>query len=274
MPERNTALQPIPVEQLETLLDRRAEQQSRPRATPREVLAVWMGNAGAGLGAAMLVGVGCSVFGVALWPTGASAAGAVGGVVFGVAMLWRGIEDEATARLSNRRVRKLVGQITAEAAAQVQRRDRQLSAAFDAIETLEGELDRITRQRDAALSDARTARQGASNYVAPVKVNPQELTDAEAMVRHRFDTGQPLSLGVAKEQRKWTQPRWQAALDLLVAAGVVYVQGTRQRYVHDTLGEAMGELHTYMMQARAHEMPPPMPRQNSAWADDDDDTEG
>jgi hypothetical protein len=57
MPERHTALQPIPLEQLETLLDRRAEAQARPRSTPREVLAVWMGNAGAGLGAAMLVGV-------------------------------------------------------------------------------------------------------------------------------------------------------------------------------------------------------------------------
>ena len=66
MPDRHTALQPIPVEQLETLLDRRAEQQARPRATPREVLAVWMGNAGAGAGAALLVGVGCSVFGVPL----------------------------------------------------------------------------------------------------------------------------------------------------------------------------------------------------------------
>jgi hypothetical protein len=274
MPDRHTALQPIPVEQLETLLDRRAEQQQRPRATPREVLAVWMGNAGAGVGAALLTGVGCSVAGVVLWPTGVQVAGAVGGVVFGAAMVWRALTDEATAQLSNRRVRRLVSQIEAEKAAQVAKLTRQLGAAFDAIETLEGELDRITRQRDAALSDARTARQGASNYVAPVKVNPQELTDAEAMIRHRFDAGQPLSLSVAKEQRKWTQPRWQAALDLLVAAGVVYVQGTRQRYVHDTLGEAMSELHTYMMQARAHEMPPPMPRQSSAWADDDDDTEG
>lgn len=274
MPDRHTALQPIPVEQLETLLDRRAEQQQRPRATPREVLAVWMGNAGAGVGAALLTGVGCSVAGVVLWPTGVQVAGAVGGVVFGAAMVWRALTDEATAQLSNRRVRRLVNQIEAEKAAQVAKLTRQLGAAFDAIETLEGELDRITRQRDAALSDARTARQGASNYVAPVKVDPQELTDAEAMIRHRFDAGQPLSLGVAKEQRKWTQPRWQAALDLLVAAGVVYVQGTRQRYVHDTLGEAMSELHTYMMQARAHEMPPPMPRQSSAWADDDDDGEG
>ena len=159
MPERHTALQPIPLEQLETLLDRRAEAQARPRSTPREVLAVWMGNAGAGVGAALLVGVGMASFGLALWPTVAQGAGLAFGVVTGAAMLWRGLEDEATARLSNRRVRKLVGQITAESVAQVQRRDRQLAAAFDVIEGLEGELDRMTRQRDAALSDSRQARQ-------------------------------------------------------------------------------------------------------------------
>ena len=109
------------------------------------------------------------------------------------------------------------------------------------------------------------------NYVPPVEIKPQELSDAETMIRHRFETGRPMSLGIAKETRKWSQPRWQAALDLLVAAGVAYVQGTQQRYVHDTLGGAMGELHTYMMQARAHEMPPPMPRSGSAWPEDDED---
>ena len=270
MPEyRGQSLQ-IPAEQLETLLDRRAEQQARPRPTPRDVLAVWMGNAGAGLGAGLVVGVGASVFGVPLWPQGAQAAGVAAGVVFGAAMVWRALTDEATAQLSNRKVRRTVEQIQRECDQRVKRLTTQLGAAFDAIEALEGELDRMTRQRDAALSDARTARQATPNYVAPVRIEPQELTDAETMIRHRFDTGQPLSLGVAKDSRKWTQPRWQAALDLLVAAGVVYVQGTRQRYVHDTLGEAMSELHTYMMQARAHELPPPMP-QAPRYVEDDED---
>lgn len=270
MPEYRGPSVQIPAEQLETLLDRRAEQQARPRPTPRDVLAVWMGNALAGLGAGIVVGVGMLAFGQPLWPNVAQWAGGVAGVLTGVLMVWRNTEDEATARLSNRKVRRTVEQIRSECDQRVKRLTVQLGAAFDAIEALEGELDRMTRQRDAALSDARTARQAAPNYVAPVRIEPQELTDAEAMIRHRFDTGQPLSLGVAKEARKWTQPRWQAALDLLVAAGVVYVQGTRQRYVHDTLGEAMSELHTYMMQARAHELPPPMP-QVSRYVEDDED---
>ena len=138
MPERH-ALQPIPVEQLETLLDRRAEQQARPRATPREVLAVWMGNAGAGVGAALLVGVGCSVFGVQLWPTAASAAGAVGGVVFGAAMVWRALTDEATAQLSNRRVRRLVAQVQAE-------------AEHRAVTALHPPEDAIEQPRDESIS--------------------------------------------------------------------------------------------------------------------------
>jgi hypothetical protein len=274
--ENLTALQPIPVDQLETLLERRAEAQARPRATPRDVLAVWMGNAGAGLGAAMLVGVGCSVFGVALWPTGASAAGAVGGVVFGVAMLWRGIEDEATARLSNKRVRRAVADIESAAKRRVELKDRQLGAAFDTIEQLERQLDRVERQRDAALMGERQTRQASANpkFVAPSAIKPPELEDAEYMITHWFETGSPLSCKRAQAEHKWTQDEWQAAYNLLKYAGVVYTNKTQPARNFDSLDESLDALHTHMMVQRVKEVPPTMPRQSSAWADDDDDIEG
>ena len=261
MPERH-ALQPIPVEQLETLLDRRAEQQARPRATPREVLAVWMGNAGAGVGAALLVGVGCSVFGVQLWPTAASAAGAVGGVVFGAAMVWRALTDEATAQLSNRRVRRLVADIESAAKRRVELKDRQLGAAFDTIEQLERQLDRVERQRDAALMGERQARQEIKqpNYVAASDIKSPELENAEYMITYWFETGSPLSCKRAQAEHKWTQDEWQAAYNLLKYAGVVYTNKTQPVCNFDSLDESLDALHTHMMVQRVKEVPPIVPQ--------------
>lgn len=265
MTDRHTALQPIPVDQLETLLDRRAEQQQRPRATPREVLAVWMGNAGAGVGAALLTSVGCWVFGVQMWPTGAQVAGAVGGVVFGAAMVWRALIDEATATLNNRRVRRLVGDIQRAAAEHVRRKDAQLGAAYDVIEELERTVGQLEHRLNLAHVDLGNARRSAqpNNWVRPVEVSAQDEQDARAMIHHRHSMGAHLSRRQAVQNKGWTQERHKAALRLLEAAGVVRGDSTQPVYLHADrdnpaayrLADALAALDTYLIHARSKEPP-------------------
>ena len=269
MPDRHTALQPIPVDQLETLLDRRAEQQARPRATPREVLAVWMGNAGAGVGAALLTGVGCSVFGVALWPAGAQVAGAVGGVVFGAAMVWRALVDEATATLNNRRVRRAVDNIERSAAEQVRRRDVQLAACYDVIEELERTVSQLEHRLNLAHVDLGNARRSAQpgNWVRPVEASARDEKDARTIIHHRHATGKHLSRAQATANKGWTQQQHKNAMTLLEAAGVVLGDSTQPTYLHADmdnptvyrLADALAALDTYLIHARSKE-PPVMPQ--------------
>ena len=270
MPEyRGQSLQ-IPAEQLETLLDRRAEQQARPRPTPRDVLAVWMGNAGAGLGAALLVGVGASVFGVPLWPQGASAAGAVGGIVFGAAMVWRALTDEATAQLSNRKVRRTVEQIQRECDQRVKRLTVQLGAAFDTIEELERTVNQLEHRLNLVTIDLGNARRSAqpANWVRPVEVSAQDEQDARTIIHHRHSTGAHLSRRAAVENKGWTQARHKAALKLLEQAGVVRGDSTQPTYLHVDphdpavyrMADALAALDAYLIAARSKE-PPVMPQQ-------------
>jgi hypothetical protein len=186
----------------------------------------------------------------------------VGGVVFGAAMVWRALTDEATAQLSNRRVRRLVAQVQAEAEQRVAVKKRQLEAAFDTIEQLERQIDRVERQRDAALMGERQARQGTKqpNYVAASDIKSPELENAEYMITYWFETGSPLSCKRAQAEHKWTQDEWQDAYDLLKDANVVYTNKTQPRRCFDTLDESLEALHTHMMVQRVKEVPPIMPQ--------------
>lgn len=270
MPEYRGPSVQIPAEQLETLLDRRAEQQARPRPTPRDVLAVWMGNALAGLGAGIVVGVGMLAFGQPLWPNVAQWAGGVAGVLTGVLMVWRNTEDEATARLSNRKVRRTVEQIRSEAAQRVAQRERQLSAAYDVIEELERTVNQLEHRLNLVTVELGNARRSAqpANWVRPVEVTAQDEQDARAIIHHRHSTGAHLSRRQAVENKGWTQARHKSALKLLEQAGVVRGDSTQPTYMHTDphdstvfrLADALAALDAHLIAARSKEppvMPPP-----------------
>lgn len=269
MTDRHTALQPIPVDQLETLLDRRAEQQAKPRPTLNNVLAVWVGNAGAGLGAALLTGTVMALMGFPWWPAIAQGVGVAFGIVAGAAMLWRGIEDEATAKLSNRRVRKLVEQIDRDAGRRVATKDVQLSAAFDVIEELERTVGQLEHRLNLAHVDLGNARRSAqpNNWVRPVEVSAQDEQDARAIIHHRHSTGKHLSRAAATANRGWTQQQHKQAMVLLEEAGVVRGDSTQPIYLHADrdnpaayrLADALAALDTYLIHARSKE-PPVMPQ--------------
>lgn len=227
-----------------------------------------MGNAGAGLGAALLVGVGASVFGVPLWPQGAQAAGVAAGVVFGAAMVWRALTDEATAQLSNRKVRRTVEQIQRECDQRVKRLTTQLGAAFDTIEELERTVNQLEHRLNLVTIDLGNARRSAqpANWVRPVEVSAQDEQDARTIIHHRHSTGAHLSRRAAVENKGWTQARHKAALKLLEQAGVVRGDSTQPTYMHVDqhdptvfrMADALAALDAYLVAARSKE-PPVMP---------------
>jgi hypothetical protein len=256
--------------QLDRELGDRMDLVQRPRATPRQVLGGWLENAGVGIGAAFVTATATAIL-QADQGMIAMAAGVVGAVTFGGMMIWRGSIDERADSRNVRKIQKLVKQLEAQYAAELRKRDdgvtlkdRQLQAAFGEIIELETALSGMTKERNDAVRDLvrerQQARAGAGNrdnYVAPVAVTPQELTDATRMIRHRYDSGKHLSRRTATDATggwRWSERRWQAALDELSKAGVIVANQGGAEYPA-TLDEALGRFAEYLLQAHRLSVP-------------------
>lgn len=257
MPQQT--VKPITPDRLEALLHQREEMAARPRQTPREVLASWMGNLGVGVGVTLGAGV-------LLWalraPEGAllSVSAGVGALAFALMMVWRGAIDEASDWRNVRAVRREMGAIRSEAAAQVRTLRAQLDAAFDEIEALERSLDQVAHERDLALLDLGREREIASQntrrtFVPADAPAPQDAKDAGEMIRYFFDTGQHLSRRKAQEAKRWPAERHAAAQGLLVRAGVLAVNATQPAMLCPTPAEALGKLNTYLLHVRSQQPP-------------------
>lgn len=242
---------------LETLLHERSEMSARPRLTPREVMARWLDNLGAGVGVGVVVAVPLVVFGAVDAAT--VAAPAAGLLTFAVLMAWRGSQDERDEWRNPRAVRRIVSAMRAEYESQAKIMHVKLEAAFDEIEALERSLDRMTHDRDVAVSELTRERlaaqsSGRSTFVAPVEVTPQEVSDATEMTRWRYQFNRHLSRRVAEDTKQWSQPRWEAAKTVLEDAGVIVITNGVTTYP-PTLDEAMQRLGSYLLQARAMSVP-------------------
>lgn len=255
------APQLVTADRLEHLLQERSEMQSRARTTPREVFAQWLENFGAGVG----VGV---VALVILWLLRApeswlySAPLAVSGLAFGALMFWRGTLDERQDSRNQRAVRRTVQAMQRECDNQVRTLRRQLDTAFDEIETLERSLDQAASERDMALADLGRERQIAqagqrrTTYVPMEPAQPQDVRDANEMIRFYFDRGSHLSRRRAADDKRWSAERHAAAQGLLVRAGVLAVNATQPVMLAQTLSDALGKLNTYLVHARSVQAPP------------------
>ena len=251
--------QPLSADRLEALLQQRGEMSARPRPTPREVLATWMGNFGVGVG----VGVAAAVL---LWllraPDAAvlSVPAALGLLAFAAMMVWRGSLDEFSDWRNQRAVRRTVAGLRTQYDAQTRPLRAQLEAAFDEIEALERSLTQVGRERDMALADLGREREIAAQntrrtFVPAENPTPQDAADAREMVRHYFDTGAHLSRRKAAEARRWSADRHAAAQSLLVRAGVLAVNATQPVMLAQTLDEALGRLNAYLVHARSQQPP-------------------
>ena len=189
--------QPLSADRLEHLLQERSEMSQRPRPTPRQVFETWMENFGVGVGAGTAAAV-------LLWllraPDGVLLTGSasVGLLIFAGMMAWRGSLDERSDWRNTRAVRRTVTAMRQEFDGQARTLRRQLDAAFDEIETLERSLDQVTNEKNMALLDLGRERQLAQagqrqTFVPKEAGQPQDVRDANEMIRHYFDTGNHLS---------------------------------------------------------------------------------
>jgi len=251
----------LPPDLLEQALTERSEVIARPQRTPRQVLGMWMENAGAGIGVGGVVGVGLYFAGA---PEGVLLSGVAAGsiVVWGALMAWRGSADERAMLLSERKVRKAWKLLERDFDARAQRSQAQLERALDALDDadameaqLRKALDEMARQRDRAVYDLTREREqgsqrgtGRTTFVAPVELAPQDIRDATSLILYRYETGQHLSRRKAVDTKGWSERQWDAAKVHLDAAGVIRIIKGQTEYPQ-TLDEALGIFGEYMLHA-------------------------
>ena len=218
----------------------------RPRPTPREVLAGWQNNAGAGIGAAVLVGIVGYVVVLPDWPLVAVGAG---GVVWGALMLAHGAADEALAVPKLVKLRRFRDDLVRDTRAQVAQAERERDLAFREIVDLENTVQRLTFERDTANLEIGRLREAVRSrkepaYVAAVSVTPQKVRDATDILQAKFNNGVYISRRRGNE-RGWSDDRYRDAQALLIESGVLQIDGTQPVFHAKSLDEATQILNSY-----------------------------
>jgi hypothetical protein len=237
----------------ELIRDQQAAER-RPRPTPREVLAGWQNNAGAGIGAIVIVGIGGYALAVPDWPLAAATAG---GLVFGVLMLAHGAADEALAAPKLVKLRRYREQVERDANQRAAQAERERDLAFREIVELENAVQRLTFERDNALLEVQRARRerpapARQTYTSAAATQPQEVIDATAIIQHWFSRREWLSRRVATDpagSRKWSERRHDAAVKLLSGAGLLVTNNSGGKVMASSEAEALGRLNAYCITA-------------------------
>lgn len=248
-----------PEQALERALGERNDVVTRPQRTPRQVLGMWMENAGVGVGVGAVAGVGLYALGApeSMWIGGAAGTGVV---VWGLLMALRGSADERAARSSERQVKRALKALEQEYAGRTARLEAKLEQALDALDEadqveaqLRKSLDEMARQRDRAVYDLTREREqggqrnsGKTNFVTPVELAPDDVRDATALILHYYEVGEHLSRRKAVENRRWSERQWDAAKKHLDAAGVIRIVRGQTEYPQ-TLDEALATFGEYLL---------------------------
>ena len=268
----------LPPDALEQALTERSEVVARPQRTPRQVLGMWMENAGAGVGVGAVIGVGLYFAGA---PEGVLLSGVAAGsiVVWGALMAWRGSADERAMLLSERKVRKAWKLLERDFDARAQRLQAQLERALDALDEadateaqLRKALDRMTNERDSAMLEKKRALEQAQsannrNFVRASNTSAQVVADAHEMLRFWFESnGEKWFSRNVSNDFGWSDKRHRAAQKLLVDSGVVVINEKRPRVMEETIDAALRVLNDHV--ARVDSVYVPDARQSS-WDGDE-----
>lgn len=202
----------------------------KPPMTVGNVLAVWLQNAGGGIGGAVAVGV-------VAWQVGADAAtglrwaATIGGLLFAGLMVLRSAIDEIVDWSDYK-------------------------AMIADMEALEEQND-VLEQRCAALQRDlhnaetygayRAARPGVvvqdrNGEPMPVRPPAPELNDARTLIQRHFSDGRWPAKDRMNELLGWSSTRWFAARDVLLAHGIVASQGRNTIVQVASLAEALAAL--------------------------------
>ena len=250
----------LPPDALEQALTERTEVVARPQRTPRQVLGMWMENAGAGIGVGAVAGVGLYALGApeSVWIGGAAGTGIV---VWGLLMALRGSADERAARSSERQVRRAVKALEQSYQVRAERMQAQLNRALDEIDVMEIEmgelrraLDRMTTERDSAILEKKRALEQAQsannrNFVRASNTSAQVVTDAHEMLRYWFESnGEKWYSRNVANSFGWSDKRHRAAQQLLVDSGAVVINEKRPRVMEATFDAALRVLNDHVAQ--------------------------
>lgn len=194
------------------------------------VLAVWLQNAGGGIGAMVAVGVVAWLLGVDAG-TGLRWAAAAGGLLFAGLMVLRSAIDEIVDWSDWRAMLA------------------DLEALEEQNELLEQQVASLRRDLAAAETYGvyRAARPGAvvpDRNGAPMPVRPPapEMNDAKTLIQRHFDDGKWPAKDRMNALLGWSSTRWFAARDVLLAHGVVASQGRNTVVLVASLAEALAAL--------------------------------
>lgn len=247
-----------PEQMLDAALGERAEVIARPRPTPREVLAAWLGNFGVGIGGGIAAGVALYVAGApetALW----SGSLLTGATVFAGMMIWYGSQDERADWRNVRRIKRAVKAIEAHHASKAERLQAQLTKALDALDEadateaqLRRALDRMTTERDSAILEKKRALEQAQSansrtFVRASNTSAQVVSDAHEILRYWFESnGEKWYSRNVANSFGWSDKRHRAAQQLLVDSGVVVINEKRPRVMEATLDEALRSLNDHV----------------------------
>lgn len=202
----------------------------KPPLTAGAVLAVWLQNAGGGIGGAVAVGV-------VAWQVGADAAtglrwaAAVGGLLFAALMVLRSAIDEIVDWSDY----------------------RAMLADMDALEEANGNLEKrcAALQRDLHAAETyapyQAARPGAvrtdrNGEPMPAAAPAPEVADAKTLIQRHFDDGKWPAKDRMNSLLGWSSTRWFAARDVLAAHQIIASQGRNTVVLVGSLAEALAAL--------------------------------
>ena len=223
---------------------------ARPAPTADSVSAKWRDNAGAWIGVTVLLSAGYALLrigaanvGMMPLPDWQHAAWSllvftlIGGAVFGWLMAWRSSLDE----------RERQGEIDGMVA-----RIEDDAEYIDALETSVTEYRSLYENAVRDLADSRAALHQAMGRNSDKYRAPEEETvtasverDAQFLLQLMY-SGQPAGWQVVtKTYNDWNRKKWEAARDLLEAAGVVRTVGNQTKPSELTHQAAVSKLGAY-----------------------------
>lgn len=249
---------PLTPAELADLLRTETHAQSKPpTSTLGSVLVGVLQSVAAGLGAALLVG------GV-LWMLQAPAevmgnatlTAAI--IVTGATLMVRAVPADRL--LTVRRIQQVQATVL-----EAEFRKRKAYEAIEALEAdYEARLAELTRSLSEALQDARNARMELrrvqesvtrrTTFVPKSNVEPQVVRDAQAILRHWYETGAWYSRPKAVAAG-WSEDRHAAAVRLLDDAGLVGKAGKLREVQAPTLDTALQKLAAWRESAEVAPLP-------------------
>ena len=201
-------------------------EEHRPAITVQTVWAIWLGNFGSGLGVGVIVAILVNRVFNFTWADTVIWSLCAAGLVFGVLMAVRFSLDEIVEGWEWRR-----------ALADIERLEAENAVLRSRLEALQRDYEHAQLQLRAR------ANLPAGNRVdvLPKATTDGPVRDAMTLLDYHY-AGKPWARDHMRTYANWGRTRWEAALDVLKAAGIVSVKARTTIVIPATLTDALQQL--------------------------------